>query len=194
MKKLLITAIAILGVVVTFHGCTKDDKEEFPNIPKDELAFVGFKFELRPATSDDDLFNGRDSYGKLYTQDFYLFKLDGKHLAEGLPRPKTFESGRETLCVIHDVNGELILADFSTHNWQNKDINTGKYILKGTVAVYNNEVTGRLKKGRYLIVVNTLKSYFCKIIDISPQNKYEYYNFVLIQTKMNDKIDDYIWF
>lgn len=182
MKKIVLFYLLIL--IVGLSGCSSKDKEEFPGVGENELAFIAFDLKITPLTKPYD--------NKFTDRYVYLFKLDGAHPSEKI-YPFAMDFHGERVCTIDDVNNELIVSDYSGKFSQVKD-DAGYYTLKGKHSIFNNNIITGLTKGNYLVVIETCGSYFCSKMKFNDE-KYGYYTLNLIQTA---NVDGYqnkcIWF
>jgi hypothetical protein len=177
-------------MICLLSACSgSNGNDDFPGISDGELAYIQLHLNVTPLNSSDLYKN------KLYSKYVYLFYLDGKHPKNDKPYPYAFDYGSKMICTISDVNDDPIECDYSGEFLQ--DTNTdGTFKLSGVTSIYKYNVTSslNLKKGDYLIVIQTMGSYFCKKIYISPENKYAEYTLDLVQTAGGDgKINQYIW-
>ena len=187
MKKYLLFLLAFLPMVV-FTACSSSEDEDVEQTQK--LSSIGIEFDFTPY----DMTSFSTSK-KLYTKEIYLFNLEGKHIKEPIT-PFSMELKEYGLvCSIDDVNGEYIYCDYSGEFTQEKD-NDGYYTFNGVEAIYNYNFLSKreLSRGMHLLVIKTNGSYFCKKIDINPETSFAKYNFHLVQTVTNGKVDKYIWF
>ncbi|MFA7116602.1 MAG: hypothetical protein WC140_05150 [Bacteroidales bacterium] len=187
MKKII-----MLFLIALITGCSSNSDDPFSDIPDDELAFVSFDLNLTPLE--------KPFSKKLYDRYVYLFYLDGKHPGSDQPNPHAFDYGSKRVCYIKDVNNDDIFCDYSGKFLQDKD-DDGYYLLKGGVGIFNKDMPYGLKIGNYLLVVETMGTYFCKELDIIPDKneRYAEYTFDLIQTADITGINKgfkkrYIWF
>lgn len=186
MKKVVLFCLVSM-LLAACSGSNNDD--EFPGISDGELAFIHLDLNVTPLNASDLYKN------KLYSRYVYLFYLDGKHPKNDKPSPFAFDYGNSRICTINDVNDDPIECDYSGEFLQNTN-SDGTFKLSGAHSIYKYNVTStaNLKKGNYLIVIQTMGSYFCKKIDISPDKKYAEYTLNLVQTSGSDgKANQYIW-
>lgn len=186
MKKILL--FCFVALLAACSG-SESNEDEFPGISDSELAYIQLHLNITPLNSSDLYKN------ELYSRYVYLFYLDGKHPKNDKPAPYAFDYVSKRICTISDVNGDPIESDYSGEFSQDTN-SDGTFKLSGTTSIYKYNVTSslNLKKGNYLIVIQTMGSYFCKKIDISPDKKYAEYTLDLLQIAGNDgNASQYIW-
>ena len=182
--------IVLIYLVIFFAGCSSgSSNNDFPGIYDDELAYIQLHLNITPATSSILYKN------KLYSKYVYLFYLDGKHPKSDTPSPYAFDYASKRICTISDINDDPIECDYSGEFIQDTN-NDGTFKLSGVTSIYKYNITStaNLKKGNYLIVIQTMGSYFCKNININSDKKYVEYIFDLKQTSDNNgNVTQYIW-
>lgn len=187
MKKYLLFLLAFLPMVLC-TSCSSDDDDE-TNQPQ-KLSSIEINFDFTPY--DMSAFS---TSKQLYTREIYLFNMEGKHIKEPITPFSMETKDYGWACAIDDVNGENIYCDYSGEFSQKKD-NDGYYTFNCVDAIYNYNFLSKkeLSRGLHLLVIKINGSYFCKKIDINPKNFFAEYDFHLVQTATNGKVDRFIWF
>lgn len=186
MKKHLLFMLAFLPMVL-FTSCSSD---EDGTKKSNELSYIQLQFHFTPFKSSDY------ANKKIYAKEVYLFYLEGKKVKEPINPYATTVTKYGNVCVINDVNGEYIFADYSGDYVQLKDTN-GYYTFDCLAsAIYNYNLYGKqsLKRGNHLLVIKADGTYFCKKININPNGDYAKYDFNLTQTGSGGVADKLVWF
>lgn len=185
MKKYLFLILVLFPMFLASCSSDKNDSVK----PNNEIS-LQVKFHFTPYNVSDN------SAKKVYTKELYLFYLEGKHVKEPITPYATDIAKYGNVCAIRDVNNEYIFADYASEFLQLKD-NNGYYtynFISSPIENYNFLGKQSIQQGAHLIVIKVDGTYFCKKVNITPQNGTILYDFNLVQTGKGNNVDKFIWF
>lgn len=164
-------------VLSSCSSCSSTENKH-SHIGNDELKHIQFKLNIVPSK-----YNVLD-HNHLNGQNLFLFYLDDKYPDYSDLRPFTFEVEYGKRCSIADVNKDSIFDDYSGTFVQDKDDNGYNMLSGSTSYIFFLRHCTRIKKGKYLVVIETIGSIFYKIMTINGTDKNKQcaeYQFDLIQ-------------